>query len=377
MKAVRKEKVCILSGNYGDGHLQAAHAIQESARLHIPEVETLLVDFMECVHPYFHSIGRSIFIEGVKNFPSIYGYIYRKTRPVNRFSLFMKPFNHLGIWRMIRLLQETQPSIVVSTFPLAACMISKVKELGLTSADAVTVITDHTDHSSWIHPYTDRYIVGSEFVRTSLNQLEVEDEKIRVTGIPVRPEFCKTYNRNALRDKFNLDRERPTVLIMGGGFGIIGEGLSKLLSSELVSQSLQIIVVCGHNEKLRQELERYQTVSKHVLLVTGYVNYIHELMALSDFMITKPGGVTTAEAIAMELPMLLYKPLPGQEQDNAQFLINSGVALYAEQEADLHRYLTQMLESPEVLAKIKGNFRHLHSKWAASRALDVIIKKGV
>lgn len=377
MKAVRKEKVCILSGNYGDGHLQAAHAIQESARLHIPEVETLLVDFMECVHPYLHSIGRNIFIEGVKNFPSIYGYIYRKTRTVNRFSLFIKSCNHVGIWRMIRFLQETQPSIVVSTFPLAACMISKIKELGLTNADAVTVITDHTDHSSWIHPYTDRYIVGSEFVRTSLNQLEVEDEKIRVTGIPVRPEFCKKYDRNELRNKFNLDQECPTILVMGGGFGIIGDELSQLLSSKFSSQPLQIIVVCGHNEKLRQELERYQAASRHRLFVTGYVNYIHELMALSDFMITKPGGVTTAEAIAMELPMLLYKPLPGQEQDNAQFLVNSGVALYAETEADLQRYLIQVLENPEVLAQIKENSRQLHSKWAASRALDVIIKKEV
>ncbi|MCI1694076.1 MGDG synthase family glycosyltransferase [Aneurinibacillus aneurinilyticus] len=371
-KTVSTEKILILSGNYGDGHQQVAHAIQESVRLRLPEAETLIVDFMEYIHPYFHSIGRNIFIGGVKNFPSVYGYIYRKTRVTNPFSIFIKSFNHSGIRRMMRLLQEFQPSIVISTFPLAAGMISKIKELGLTNVAAVTVITDHTDHSYWLHPFTDQYIVGSEFVRKSLHQLEVNDDQITVTGIPVRPEFCRAYNRDILREKFNFDPDLPTILIMGGGYGIMGEGMSELLSSQIFSQPVQLIVVCGHNEKLRREMENHLNFSQQRVLVTGYVNYIHELMAISDFMITKPGGVTTAEAIALELPMLLYKPLPGQEQDNTQFLLNSRVALYAEDEAELQFYIAQVLKNPKLLIQMKESARRMHSKWTASKVVDVI-----
>src|SRR4051812_15018031 len=128
---------------------------------------------------------------------------------------------------------------------------------------------------------------------------------------------------------------------------------------------IQLIIVCGHNEKLRMQLQEKLKGSKHRILLTGYIDYVHELMAISDLMITKPGGVTTFEAIAMELPMLLYKPIPGQEQDNAKFLVRSGVAVQAETDQDLVHHLSGLLNNGELLQQMREKSKQFHPKESA------------
>lgn len=369
---MKKEQILILCSNFGDGHLQAAQAILEATRLHKPHVETAVFDFMKWTHPFIHSIGRYVFIQGVKQFPSFYSYLYHKTHDINSFSLILKKLNFFGIRRMLKLLQEIQPSVVVSTFPLAAGTMSVLKSDGLTKVPTVTIITDHTDHSYWIYPNTDQYIVGSNLVRQGLKRFDIADSQIAVTGIPIRPEFCKSYHRHFLKEKYGFHPTLPIVLWMGGGCGLIGDRLSTLRTLESLSQQMQLIIVCGHNNKLRQQLTEGTKHSKHRILLTGYINYVHELMAFSDILITKPGGLTTSEAIALELPMLLYQSLPGQEQDNARFLLEAGVAMQAENITDLITKLSEALHDPKLLSTMKENARQLQTKWAAFDALKVI-----
>lgn len=369
-----REKVLILSSDYGEGHQQAANAISSTMHMHLSDVETLVVDFMEWTHPYLHSMSRSVFIKGVKKFPQIYGYLYRKTQVTKTASGFSQMFNsiqRIGNGRLLDLLDAVQPSVVVSTFPLAAGAMSQLKQEGLTNVPTVTVITDHTIHSSWVHPFTDHYIVGSDQVRMGLNLLGLPDEQISVTGIPIRPEFCQQYHRYYLRCKHELDQELPTLLVMGGGFGIIGDDLAETLNQ--MPQQMQVIIVCGRNEKLRQQLSKEFKHSRHKVRITGFVDYVHELMALSDLMITKPGGLTTSEAIALELPMLLYKPLPGQEQDNARYLLNAGVAMLAEDGHDLTGKLLWAIEHPDLLSDMKDHAKRLNQKQATLDALQVIM----
>lgn len=373
MDSTRNPKILILYGTYGDGHLQAANALQEATRLRHPEAETVLVDMMEWIHPYVHTVSRYLFMQGVKKFPSLYGYIFHKTRH-SKSSLVLKSYYLLILRRLLKLVEETEPTVVVSTFPLAAATMSMLKAYGWTCVPVVTVITDHTDHSYWIHPCTDRYIVGSNQVREALLQSGIEDARIFVTGIPVRPEFSQTYDREALLDKYRLDPALPVVLVMGGGYGLISDGVSILHSLEKVPQTMQLIVVCGRNRKLLKELRKAGHASKHRMMLRGYVHYVHELMAVSHVMITKPGGLTTAEAIAQELPMIFYKPLPGQEQDNARFLLRSGVAVQADSQEDVANQLNLLFAHPEKLAAMREKARHLQSKWAAFDALEVILR---
>lgn len=370
---MKKEKILILSGSYGDGHQQAANAIREAARLRYPDMEVVVLDFMEFVHPYINPISRYVFAQGIKKFPSLHGYLYQKTRDTSS-PLMLKTLNLLSARRMLNLLEEIQPSVVISTFPFAAAAISILKSHGLTSVPSVTIITDHTDHSYWIHPYTDQYIVGSELVREALHQSGIPDSQISITGIPIGPEFSMHYPARYLQIKHGLDPELRTVLVMGGGWGIIGNGVSSMLALEDLLQPIQLIIICGRNEKLRKQLTERLKYSKHRIRLTGYIDYVHELMAVSDIMITKPGGLTTSEAIAMQLPMLLYKPLPGQEQDNAKFLLQAGVAMQAEDTSDLTGKLASALENPQCLLAMKEKTRQFHTKSAAFEALEIALQ---
>ncbi|WP_377520259.1 glycosyltransferase [Priestia megaterium] len=373
MKVVNKEKILILTGNYGDGHIQVAQALHEAIQIRFPTLEPVIFDFMEWVHPVSNHISRFLYFQGVKKFPHLYGYIYQKTRRANPLSNMMKKIFSTGLGSMLKLLEEVQPTVVVSTFPLAAAVMSKLKSNGLTNIPTITTITDHTDHSCWVYPYTDQYIVGSNIVRHSLINLGVEENRISHTGIPIRQQFSQSFQREEIFEKYDLDSHLPTVLVMGGGCGLIGNGSSIIQKLDVLQQPIQLIIICGHNEKLRMQLEEKLTDSKHRIHITGYINCIHELMTVSDLMITKPGGVTTFEAIAMELPLLLYKPIPGQEQDNEKFLVQSGVAIRAKTDWDLTDKLSQLLNNQELLKKMKDNSKRFHPKESAFASAEVII----
>ncbi|MBW5447165.1 glycosyltransferase [Cohnella sp. CFH 77786] len=353
MKPTTKPKILILSGALGDGHKQAARAIREAALADHPGMEVEEVDYMEWTHPRLHVAGKFFYEQWMKKLPSLYGYLFQRTRGDNLFSSLVKRAKTYSLERMQQLLMEKQPSVVVSTFPLAAAAMSAFKAQGLTGLPAVTVITDHTDHSFWIHPHTDRYIVGSDPVRKALLRKGVPADRISATGIPVRLPYHRSYDRVQLRRRHGFDRTRPTVLVMGGGLGMIDKDFVGLLKSGQFAGDAQFIVVCGRNVKLREQLEEKLTHAAGRVHVLGYVEHVHELMALSDLIVTKPGGLTTSEALSLELPMLLFKPLPGQEKDNAAYLAGIGAAVEAGSAAELARILTGLLTERERLDGMK------------------------
>jgi processive 1,2-diacylglycerol beta-glucosyltransferase len=369
-----KEKILILYGSYGEGHQQAAKAIRDSFRKKQPNVEVILSDFMELTHPLFHPISQYLYIQGLKKLPSAYGYLYDKTRSFNYFSLFLKKFNRFGMGRLLKLIQTLNPTVVVSTFPVASGAMSMLKSYGLTNVPITTVITDHTDHSYWIYPLTDQYIVGSELVKLALLKYNIPEQQITVTGIPIRTEFSEYVNIEEITKKHGLDPEMPTVLLMGGGCGLFGDGPSLIKALEAVPMRLQLIFVCGNNYKLQLQLTEQLACSKHRVHINGYIDHIHELMGVSHFMVGKPGGLTVSEALAMELPMIIFNPLPGQEEDNTRFLLQSGVAFHAESVQDLTDILVEGLQHPEILKSMRELSRKVQKKSAAFDAREIIWK---
>jgi processive 1,2-diacylglycerol beta-glucosyltransferase len=371
---MRKEKILILYGSYGEGHQQAAKAIRDSFLKKQPHVEVIISDFMELSHPLFYPISQYLYIQGLKKLPSAYGYLYDKTRSFNGFSLFLKKFNRFGMGRLLKLIQTLNPSVVVSTFPMASGTMSMLKSYGLTNVPTTTVITDHTDHSYWIYPLTDHYIVGSEIVKHALLKYNIPDQKITVTGIPIRTEFSEYVDREKITKKHGLDPGIPTVLLMGGGYGLFGHNNSLLKALDALPMRIQLIFVCGNNDKLQLQLTEQLACSKHRVHIYGYIDHIHELMGVSHFMVGKPGGLTISEALAMELPMIIFNPLPGQEEDNTKFLVQSGVAFQAKVIQDLTNILVEWLQHPEILKPIREKARKVQKKWAAFDARDIIWK---
>src|SRR6478752_3077387 len=291
-----QDKYLILSATFGEGHKQVANAISEAVNDMVADAEPITMDIMEWIHPNLYPISHYIYKKSIKKFPQVYSFLYKKTRVKNSFSIKLNSIFLSGMQTVLKIIQEIKPKVVVSTYPFAAGIISKLKEQGLINIPAVTIITDYTDHSYWIHPYTDLYIVGSHQVRDRLISLGIEDDKIKDTGIPVRQRFIESQPRELLLEKYGMDSNKFTVLIMGGGDGFIGKGRSTFRALESVSQTLQLIIVCGRNKKLKKQLELELKDYKHDVLLLGFCENIQELMAISDLMITKPGGVTTSEA---------------------------------------------------------------------------------
>lgn len=368
----QREEILILSGSLGDGHMQAAKAILEASAIYKPNVTVRVVDIMEWIHPRMHVIERYCFMQWVKHFPSLYGYLYQKTRADNPLTYLLKQFRTSSLHRLCRLIEDVNPTVLVSTFPPASAALSTLKEKGMTELLAVTIITDHSDHSYWIHPYTDLYLVGSEEVHMALTNKGVPDEKIAITGIPVRPVYTQVYDKSGLREKFGIASHAFVVLVMGGGWGMIDETFINQLQSENLHPNVQFIVICGRNKKIIERMQEATRGNENIQL-KGFVENVHEWMTVSDVLVTKPGGLTTSEALALQLPMLLFEPLLGQERDNARYLVRKGVATICSV-GQLQSEINMMAENPERLQKMReraGECRHQNS---GAKALTQVLK---
>ncbi|WP_152396252.1 MGDG synthase family glycosyltransferase [Paenibacillus guangzhouensis] len=369
--AASQSRILILSGPLGHGHLQTAKSIVEASQLIRSDIDVEIVDYMETTSPHLHQVGAFCYAQWVRTFPSIYGYLYKKTRHENFMVKEAKRVRGSSLRALLKLIEEKKPSVIVSTFPPAAVAVSKLKMRGLINCKTATVITDYTDHSFWLNPGTDLYLVGSERVARSLMHRGIARSTIEVTGIPVRPKFYKTYDREQLQRKYQLDPNKLTVMLMGGGWGLIPDAVLRSMQNPQWKNRVQFVVICGANERLRHRLQGIADHSEVSITVLGYVEQIHEWMACSDLMMTKPGGISTSEALMQQLPLLLYKALPGQEEDNVQELVETGMAVYAPTEAELEMQLAWMMTDPTRIRGMRAQAKSLrkHSPYHALSAI--------
>jgi processive 1,2-diacylglycerol beta-glucosyltransferase len=341
--------VIFLSASYGGGHQQASQALSRALALCQDKLQTEIVDFMELISPAVNKFTRFTYTKSVRNTPALYGYFYQATDNMKLDALMEKHLINLGLQRILDFLAERSPRVIVATFPLVAGVISYIKRMGLLEAPLVTVITDNTAHSQWVHPETDLYLVGSEQVRQGLIYQGVPAPKILVTGIPIDLKFARAKEAPASREdlyvKFGLRPQVPVVLIMTGAVGML-RGIPALCQVlDELPLPLQALVITGKDKGLYQHLREQISKFRKLFQVYQFVDNVEEFMAVSTLLITKAGGVTISEALAMGLPMLIYRPIPGQETENTHYLLDVGAALpvygLKELKVKLHLILTQ------------------------------------
>ncbi|UOF91081.1 1,2-diacylglycerol 3-glucosyltransferase [Fodinisporobacter ferrooxydans] len=370
-------KVLILSAEYGEGHQQAALAMKEAFMQADSSIQVEIVDYLQMVNPLLNSVTRYCLIQSVRYAPSLYGYFYNRTGKLKSSSRIQTYLNQLGIDELEQYIHDFKPDIVISTFPAPAGVMSVLKERGLTNVPTATVITDYAIHNQWIHPFTDMYFVGSEYVRRGLIARGVSEQKIYVTGIPIRSSFAAPLKKMELIQKYKLDPNLPTVLLMGGSYGVLSDITS--IGEELLkfARPIQVLIVCGRNEKLYSHFQKRSDDASNLARIFGFTHKINELMAISDLIITKAGGLTVSESLAMELPMLLYRPIPGQEQQNSKFLVQSQVALLAKTRNQVSDHLHTLLqaETADILQTMKKNMKRLKKPFAANQIVDLVIRK--
>jgi len=310
--------VLVLTATYGDGHLRAAQALAAAIGRLDPDRPVRVVDFFEHVSPTVNRIARRAYVGSVRRVPSLYGRWYNATRAIPETSLVQRRLDHYRVGGLRRLVDEVRPSAVVSTFPIPAGVLSTLRREHGVAVPSVVAVTDFTVHSQWLHTGVDLYLIGHEELRDGLLRRGVSTDRIAVTGIPIDPRFSEHGPTREPGPPWQ-------VLVMGGAYGML-PGTLRLVEGLLSVADVRVVLVAGRDIRLRQQGDQLAAAAEGRLVVTGYTTEIPQLMAASHLLVTKAGGLTVAEALAMRLQLLIYRPLPGQEQANVDFLIRHRAA---------------------------------------------------
>jgi len=322
-------KVLYISAPVGSGHVRAAKAVGLAMRGLDAEVTVDYADFFHFFSPYIGQTILKSYFAILDVFPQLYGKMYGwgNTSPLALKG--QELVNGYLAERIYRYIKQTSPSAIVCTHATPAGLTAYlIKKAGL-AIPVFGVVTDFTIHRLWVYPELTGYFVANETMREMLAVHGVGHEKSFALGIPVDQKFSLIYSKEKARTSLSLSQDRKTVLLMGGGAGVMP--MTKIIRAcDDTGLSLTILAVAGNNRSLYRQLEKTKQQLKNCeLKIYGYVDNVHELMAVSDLLISKPGGMTSAEALSLGLPMLIYRPIPGQEEANTRYLIEKKAALKA------------------------------------------------
>ncbi len=370
-------KVLILSATTGGGHMRAANALKEYILAKDPSSEVRIYDTIQYVSPRLNRTITGGYEYMAKNTPNLFGGMYKgsdKNSPINK--PFEATLTSRGM-RLLPMLDAFRPDIVITTHSFAAEMISTVKVRTELDFPVITILTDFAVHRTYINKGINAYIVSSEEMADQLCERGIDRSLAYVYGIPISGGFLKEIDREKAFLEEGLDPELPTVLIMAGSFGVtdVIKIYHKVVKSEA---EFQIIVITGKNEKVFETFEKYlskidinntiyQLSEMYPTIKQQRANYrnprklkpskstkllyftdrVEKYMRMSDIIVTKPGGLTVTEAIATGLPIAIFKPIPGQEEQNADFLVRNGMAVRLKKDKTCTETITQLINSPE------------------------------
>lgn len=373
------KKILIFYASYGGGHLSAAKSIEECINKNYENVETELIDCMKYINKTIEKVTTTAYKEMAKKMPWAWGKIYSDSQkgPLAHIS---SRSNQIMAIKLLRLLREKQPDLIISTHPFGSQMCSYLKRKGKINAKIATIMTDFAPHDQWLvgSDFTDYYFVAHDRMKDYLISKDIPATKIFDTGIPISSRFSEVYDKNAIVQNLGLKNTKPNILFFGGGeYGLgksrtveIFEGLVK------VSNDFQIIAIAGRNETMKANFEN--VVKKYNrennIKILEYTNMVPELMSISNLVITKPGGLTVTESLASELPIVVINPIPGQEEENAEFLENKGIAVWIRKQDNPELIFSDLLSDTNKLEKMKKNTKSLANKNSAGDICKILLE---
>jgi processive 1,2-diacylglycerol beta-glucosyltransferase len=344
-------RVLIATVTAGAGHLAAAAALDEAWGAFRPEDTVERLDLEKFFSPLHRKIVSDGYVKIVEHAPELWGMMFAKTDTPKQARLLNRVrrlFPSKSRVRFARHLKKFRADVVLCThyLPLETLSWLRRKKDALRPM-AVSVVTDFEAHALWMEPCVDLYCVATEETKARLVARGARPETVVATGIPVSTRFSSKPDPRAVRKALGLRDDQPVFLVLSGGFGM-GPVAEILIELDKVERPLQSVVVTGRNEPLRRELAAVDR--KHPTHVLGYASNMHELMAVADLIITKPGGLTSSEALAMGKPLFILNPIPGQEAANSDFLLERGAAVKVNRVEDLPFRIEQLLASKKLAA---------------------------
>ncbi len=366
-----QKNILIVTASIGSGHNKAAAAISNELKNRYPNAHINVVDFMSPDTAYLNDLLKEIYLKMLDFVPGLYKFLYSFTAGPVKGSSVQTLLAHFMKHNMASIVKKHQADIIVCTHPFPCAAAAYLKSKNELEAKLFTVVTDFCLHQIWIYKNVDMYFVAHEQLAQELYAKGLDKNHVTVTGIPINRNFTQEYDKKMLIKKFDLQENMPVILIMGGGLGL-GGVQTALEALETLTIPMQILVVTGANVALWSEVNAYVTHSRHSIKVWGYSHNINELMAIASLLISKPGALTTSEAMAMELPMVLQTPIPGPEAENADYLVNNGVAVLIQKQEQISDIVKNVIGDEDRLAWMKEKARELKRPDAAKKIVDVI-----
>ena len=348
-------KVLFISAPVGAGHIRAAQAIISALHKGETSAQTKMANVFDFFNPSIGKIILNTYLKILEVFPKLYGMAYSWGNESYLALLGRRIVSAYLANHMEKYIMEYNPAVIVCTHATPAGLIAHLVRKNKLTIPVVAVVTDFVVHRLWIYPEIKHYIVADRAMGDILTQNGIEGHCIQVMGIPVDEKFSLVPDRQSTLDKLQFSEMNKTILIMGGGAGMLP--MTEIVACcEKIDTTLQIIVVTGNNKKIYKKLNDLQPKLHNKVKILKYVDNINELMAISDLIISKPGGMTSAESLCRGLPMIIYKPIPGQEEANTHYLIKCGAALRADSLAEIQTIITRLLvEDPEQLTALQQN----------------------
>ena len=368
-------RILLLSVSAGAGHTRAAEALRAEAAAHPAGVSATHLDVMDFVPAAFRAMYKDFYIALVNSHPSLWGYVYHATNEAEPNGLMQRTrrlIERLNTRAIRKAITAESPDAIICTHFLPAELLARAIGKGALHCPVWLQVTDFDLHRMWVQPRMRGYFAANAEVAYRMKAHGLEKDAIHITGIPVMPAFSGSLDRIECARESGLDPARKTILLMGGGEGIgslatIAEGLLR------IDGDFQLVVMAGRNAAALAELQALAKRFPGRLIAQGFTDKIERWMACADFAITKPGGLTTSECLAMGLPMIVNAPIPGQEESNADFLLQQGVALKASDAVTLEYCVHVLLSQPERLAELRARARAIGCANAARAVLDVVL----
>lgn len=359
------KKILILSITAGQGHNQCGMSLckyfEEQGHC------ARMFDALEYISPLMAEGVSKGYLLTTKYSPGAYGGVYRlmekKTKQHQHYQVIMAAF----IKRLAAYIDEFAPDVIICTHIFCAQFISTMKDL---TAKTVGVITDFTVHPFWEDSDLDYYVVPSEYLELQLVRKGIDPKKMLPFGIPIHEKFSESRPKAEARQLLGL-ADKPTVLVMSGsmGYGNICKQIRRL---NRIDFDFQLVTVCGSNKRLKERIDKLKL--KHPVYNHGYVDNVDLMMDAADIIVTKPGGLTTSEALAKRLPIIMADPIPGQEERNVEFLLNQGVAMKISSTYPLDECVYTLLKSEERRECMRRSMEQVGKQHATRRLAEFVVE---
>lgn len=364
-------KVLILTAKYGNGHVQVAKTLENKCK-ELGFEKVVVCNLYSESFPIFSEITQYLYLKSFsigKQFYRIFYYGVDKIYNKRMMNLYFK----MGHKRLHQIVTSEQPDMIINTFPMI--VVPEYRRKTGTVIPTFNVLTDFCLHRIWVHENIDKYYVATNHVKEKLIQLGIHPSTVNVTGIPIRSQFEDKICIKEIYAKYNLDSSKKTLLIMAGAHGVL-KNVKELCQSFISkSDNIQTVVVCGNNALLKESLEPLTHSNPEQIKVLSYVERVDELYRIASCMITKPGGITLTEATALGVPVILFKPVPGQEKENAHFFEDNNAAIIVNQIEDISEEVHKLLEDEHRLEQMKMNIKKLHVPGSADLIVEDMIKE--